>query len=563
MLRHRSAWFAIALLILTSLACNAFAGAELEPTLELPPPAVTNQEGTITPTVDGPAPTATLPGDVDETADVSSVASLNVLVDLNVRNGPGVIYDRVGFLLQGETARIIGVDPATRWWKIECPPRAEGTECWVSGGSQFSAASNTEAVPVAPAPPPPTPAATASPTPTPGSAPDTGGGSNVVVGGSGLLAYADNSGLWLAPLDTNANPPAAGEFLQIVGDTNITQVLLAPDGQKIAYLTAATEANALHVVNVDGSERRTLVNSGGLPIAAEGDVSTVAALIDNVQWRPNSQALVFNTIVVNLVGPGASSQEDLWSVRLDGSLTERFAAGEGGGAFAVSAGNRVLMAQAEHIVRANWDGSGWEEVIEFDFVNTASEYVYYPRPQWTADGSRAYVAIPSAEQFSPEASVDLWQVPATGPAEMLATLPGNVLFNPVIWSPNGNALAYVQQLISAANPPPELVIAGSSGQSPASYDMAPQLTFHGWAPNSSHFLYSGPDFYAAGRMGAAPTVVAVASPTAAMQWLNASSFVVATGSAGAWNLQSANLAGEAAGLATVNSQFPVFDVWAP
>ena len=563
MLRHRSAWFAIALLILTSLACNAFAGGDLEPTLELPPPAVTGQDTTLTPAVGGLAPTATVIGAAGETPPASNVSAISVLVDLNVRSGPGVHYERVGFLLQGETAPVVGVDPATGWWKIECPPRAEGTECWVSGGSQYSTASNVEGVPVAAAPPTSTPEPTVTATSTPEPSLETDPDSNVVVAGGALLAYADENGLWLVSLDTSVDPPAAGDPLQIAGDANIEQVLIAPDGQKIAYLTATTEANALHLVNVDGSERRTLVNSGGLPIAAEGDVSTVAALIDNVQWRTNSQALVFNTIVVNLVGPGASSQEDLWSVNLAGALTERFAAREGGGTYAISPANKVLMAQAQAIVRANWDGSGREEVIEFDFVNTASEYIYYPRPQWPAGGNRAYVAIPSAEQFSPDASVDLWQIPANGPAELLATLPGNILFNPVVWSPNGNTLAYVQQLISNANPPLELVLAGSDGQSPASYDVAAQLTFHAWAPNSSHFLYSGPDFYAVGRAGAAPSEVAVSGATAAMRWLNASSFVAATGSSGAWNIQSANLAGETAVLATANSQFAAFDVWAP
>ena len=63
--------------------------------------------------------------------------TLRKLVTLNVRAGPGVSYKRVSYLLRDETTTILGRDQASDWWKIECSPRAEGSEGWVSGSRKW------------------------------------------------------------------------------------------------------------------------------------------------------------------------------------------------------------------------------------------------------------------------------------------------------------------------------------------------------------------------------------------------------------------------------------------
>ena len=59
------------------------------------------------------------------------------LADLTVCAGPGVSYKRVRCLLRDETTTILGRDQASDWWKIECSPRAEGSEGWVSGSRKW------------------------------------------------------------------------------------------------------------------------------------------------------------------------------------------------------------------------------------------------------------------------------------------------------------------------------------------------------------------------------------------------------------------------------------------
>ena len=121
------------LLLSTSLACNAFAGRRGP----LPPPPVPTAapEGSATPGESNLAPTVTLPPD----APIEAVqGTVRILVDLNIRSGPGVRFDRVGFLLKDDRAAVVGRDTQNGWWRIQCPTNVTEAECWVSGGSQFT-----------------------------------------------------------------------------------------------------------------------------------------------------------------------------------------------------------------------------------------------------------------------------------------------------------------------------------------------------------------------------------------------------------------------------------------
>jgi uncharacterized protein YgiM (DUF1202 family) len=131
MFRDRALVVTILALILTSLACNAFAGS-MEPIP--PPPTRVVDESPATATAE-PAATVTL-----SFLSPISAGRVTILVDLNIRSGPGVQYDRVGILLAGESVPVVGVNSDTGWWKIECPDIVSESECWVSGGEQFTRA---------------------------------------------------------------------------------------------------------------------------------------------------------------------------------------------------------------------------------------------------------------------------------------------------------------------------------------------------------------------------------------------------------------------------------------
>ena len=187
---------------------------------------------------------------------------------------------------------------------------------------------------------------------------------------------------------------------QIANATDVGRVMISPDGQQVAFTIGSPNENGLFVVDVAGENGRMLIKSSDLAPLRGVDTAESALLISQVQWLPNSQGLAFNTDLINLIGPGIFNQEDLWMVELNGNLTQIFNVGELGGIFDISNGNKIIAGGAEKIVLANLDGSGREEVVSYELVNTASEYIYYPQPHWVANGSRAFVAVPNREQFS-------------------------------------------------------------------------------------------------------------------------------------------------------------------
>jgi hypothetical protein len=62
-------------------------------------------------------------------------------------------------------------------------------------------------------------------------------------------------------------------------------------------------------------------------------------------------------------------------------------------------GQRFALAQAEAIRIFNQDGSGGQEVLNFPFVSTYSEWVYYPQVVWVNDSSGFYTVIPASQSL--------------------------------------------------------------------------------------------------------------------------------------------------------------------
>ncbi|WP_420629769.1 hypothetical protein [Candidatus Leptofilum sp.] len=561
MLRQHPLLFFISILFLATLACNAFAG-EAEPAISVPPPAVTVVDGTAVPNEEAPiadiAPTATLPG--GDAGDGTAVANGNpfvtILVDLNIRSGPGVVYDRLGFFLQNSTAQVLGQDPVSGWWLVACPSDISAPQCWVSGGSQYTLGSNIEGVPVAAVPPTPTPVPTATATSEP--AADT-----AVVGDPGsYIVYSDIDGIWQIPLNSSQSPPtAAGEAVQLTAVADVNRLFVSPDGQYVAFTAGMFESSRLGLVSLAGGAQ-TLVTATDLPNeVGEG----LALVIDEVAWLPTSQTIAFSTAVIPLEAPGYGPQADLWLVSTSGTLTEQFAAGDAGHAFALSPnGSRVIFGNPESVTRVNLDGSNRETVIEFPFVNTASEYAWVPTAQWLPSGSQAYVAIADADPWTAEAEATLYQIPVSGPAVEIGSVLGNTLFSPLDWTTSGGNLGYVQLIVGSANEQ-SVVVADGDGDSPVLVKTAnnQQLTFAGWNQTGSHFLYAGPGYLGIGQIGQPALEVLIAGGVGSQMWLTDGAFVTAVNNNGYWQFFTGDLAGNMQDVGETGEDTAVFDVWTP
>jgi hypothetical protein len=161
----------LGLFFLVISACNLSSQGAPTPGSTLPTaqfsPGVTGQPS------QSPASTATLPFPGGETeaplpqtgetqaapvdTPVPEVPHVVAVQDINVRDGPGTYYLIVGRLAQNERAAVTGqATPfGARWWKIECPSGAQGNNCWVSSGEEFTRAVNADGVPQAEVPPTP------------------------------------------------------------------------------------------------------------------------------------------------------------------------------------------------------------------------------------------------------------------------------------------------------------------------------------------------------------------------------------------------------------------------
>lgn len=559
MSRRHSLLFGFLVLFLTSLACNAFAPRGTEPEINLPPPDVADLTSTPLPTSEsGLAPTATVVGGSEEGGESggeenenSTDPTVRVLVDLNIRKGPGVQYDRVGFLLAGETAPIIGRDPASGWWKIVCPAKIDDpTECWLSGGSQYSAATNAGGVPVAAVPPTPTPEPTATATAT--AVPDTNTGNNT--NNDGFVVYTTNDGLFQATLDNSQSPPAFGNTAQLAINADIGIIEISPNGQYVVYTTGAAPAFQLRLVNLSTQADTLLLTGADLDDDPSDSIGTFA---DNIAWLGDSQRILLNTSISNLVGPGAGSREDLYVLTLTGELTQLFGEGEFAGEFAVS-GNQLLGGSSDAIRLATIGDNNTTTLIEFPMINTASEYIFYPKPQWISNTS-AYVAIPNQSPFEDQ-QFSIWQLNGAT-AVQGPDLPGLGLFNSVLWSPNGSRVAFIDNVTEQNTP--FITIANGDGQNAFAYDSGDNLQIYEWSNNSQSILYSGNGFYAASAEGGSPTEFLVTDAVLDMQWLGNETFITAVGATGQWNLITNTRSGQTNIVAIVNDDFITFDVWTP
>lgn len=539
MKHNRAFWLTVAALFLVSLACNAFAG-EVEPALP-PPPTLAVGLGTAVPLPGedgqetGLAPTATLPstGEVTPTPDVPTLLALT---DVNIRTGPGVAFSAVTVLRKDETAKVLGKDLDSGWWLIECPARVTTTTaCWISGRADFTAVNLPDAVPVAEPPPTPTP------TPRP-------------LGP--ILAYVDNGRLQIHTLNIGQTPVTIGNPVLLVENPDILDLRIAPDGKRIAFRVRNGLSNDLYVTNVDGSGSQLLVSAAELPVSGS-QAAGFAVWINQVVWQ-NSQTLLFNTELRNSAAPG-TNQEDLWQVTLAGEPGQRFPPGAGAGFIAVSPSGQILMSRSNAILRVTGSASS-EPLIQFTPTSTSSGSRHYPQPQWTTDSTRALVAIPAAD--APGGRANLWQIPASGQAFSLGSLDGYALSHPILWSPDGNRLAYVRQ---SAGELPLLLLAGTGGQ-----DLSPEhsgglLTFWGWAPDSTRFLYAAPGFFALGQVGqnALASTLPAGIQVGGVRWISAETFMLAIGSSGGWTLTSAVVDGRSAPLLVIGGAQPEFAVWLP
>ena len=82
-----------------------------------------------------PEPIATIA--VDTNAYETNVKYVMALQDVNIRSGPGTQFRILGYIAEGQAAKVTGVSANGNWWRVICPDDSVGS-CWVSALSSLT-----------------------------------------------------------------------------------------------------------------------------------------------------------------------------------------------------------------------------------------------------------------------------------------------------------------------------------------------------------------------------------------------------------------------------------------
>jgi hypothetical protein len=355
---------------------------------------------------------------------------------------------------------------------------------------------------------------------------------------------------------TEGSPP-----LQITSSGGAERVLISSDGLKVAYTRRATPESTveLYAINADGSGNALLLSTAQIdglhPLGM-----FVHNDINNLAFVPGTHRLAFNTRGV-LEVPGLPKYDDLFTIDAESAaLTTVLPAGAGGD-FAFSPnGAYVAIVRPTTIGLAHADGGAMSaDLVTHSAVITYSEYMWYARPQWTADSSAIGLAIPSADPLAPGLTGTLWRVPAPGgPAVSSATIGGDFFFaqfDAPLLSPDLSRVAFLRE--TGTPNVRNLIIANSDGSGETIYATG-QLGWMGWAPDGAHFIFSegAGNNIRLGSLGAAATPLVTGTR---LRWLDGSQFLYLSGSFGAWTLTRGSIGGGSIALAPLAGDYPSFD----
>lgn len=364
------------------------------------------------------------------------------------------------------------------------------------------------------------------------------------------VAYVDDGDLWLWT-------EAGGNVMLYSGET-VGDVVLSPDAELVAFTTIDSNYRVLGLwrIRTDGSDQQRLV-AGPDFVAMSTHPDALGAEPYRMEFRPGTHTLAFNTNLV-FEGPGLLIQDDVRLLDMDtGAMSVLLPVGSGGNFYYSPDGSRMVVTTAGSVDVMLADGTGRvDDVITFPFVNTASEFAFYPTAQWSPDGTSFRAVIPSTEPFGPAANFELFEVTADGlTINSLGIFPGTFAHFPdgTAVSPNGQYLAFMQQ----AGDVQDLHIV-ELGVSDTIYDS--QVSgFAGWNPASTHLIYQKQGSLWIVQPGGTPSQLDGAASARNAVWLPDGRYLYTNGSIGSFSLRLGSPGSGSILVASPTADFVTFD----
>ena len=127
----------VAILLLVALILGGIVITSSERTVGETNPAVVESD-TMAPVLYGVDVYATaVPVEQEIAVSVTAVQYIVALQDVNIHSGPTTEYDVVGWIAEGQIAKITGANKQTGWWRVMCPDETVGS-CWVPSDTQIT-----------------------------------------------------------------------------------------------------------------------------------------------------------------------------------------------------------------------------------------------------------------------------------------------------------------------------------------------------------------------------------------------------------------------------------------
>ncbi len=283
-------------------------------------------------------------------------------------------------------------------------------------------------------------------------------------------------------------------------DGTLSDPLLSSDGAWVAYMLNKMDGTSqLWAVTVsslagnDGLKLPRQILADPSQFTTGGPDVAVSPL--RPQWQYGTHVLFFSTRFTQVTGeqgPGDHLIGDLWRVDADATGPFNVLPRQSLTNFGLSPdGQTLALTTPQAVILGKPDGSNLRSVLDYPFINTASEVVYKPALVWNPDSQSLTTAIPSADPLGADAHVDFYRISADGSVEKRLTLAGNFVFGTapgLALSPNGQFAIYGS--IDPATQGSSLhLVTLATGSDTVITSSARPINGLGWSPDSNHYLY--------------------------------------------------------------------------
>lgn len=354
---------------------------------------------------------------------------------------------------------------------------------------------------------------------------------------------------------------------QIIPSADIVEALLIPDSEQLIFVRSSDAGYSLWVANVDGTRSRELISTeqfNGMPSVLPPNLASPTSPRD-LQWIPGTHTLAFTT-ARKTVTPDWTYNNDLWVVNTDTfQLTLLIPAGQGGRPVFSPDGTRIALVSTTSISMVHTDGTGFiPQILTYPIISTYTKSQYFPLPVWSADSRTLWAVVPPKNSLNlPAEETSIWKIL---PDEARSELVNQVETYPLLWpeiSPDLSFLIYQAPMPEQPGIPVTRLTLLNLATSTETVYYTDQIQFHGWAPDSLHFVFTagqGSLYTILGNRNESPVSLPQPGASGQVTWLDANHFLFFSQDKISWQLRLATTRYENQTLATLSrssSQEPI------